>query len=140
MNNDSIKNSIKTYTMKNEKSKIENLLQNPIVYIPLGLGFMVVTAGIIAYNKLKKQSKLKREINNNIDDINMNDLMNNINKSSELYEQLKRRCHPDRFTTKSDEIQKYADEIASEVAKNRSDYNKLLELKDKAERLLNVKF
>jgi hypothetical protein len=70
-------------------------------------------------------------------DIDMDDLMNNINKSRKLYKALSARCHPDRFTT--DEIKrKLADDLFQEISRNQRNYNKLLELQEIARQQLNI--
>ena len=69
-------------------------------------------------------------------DMDMNSLMDNINKSKGLYKQLSTKCHPDRFT--DTEITNKANEIFQEITKNKRDYKRLLELKTIAETELNI--
>lgn len=71
-------------------------------------------------------------------DIDMNNLMNSINGSKELYKKLSRSCHPDRFI--NSDKQKKAEEIFQEISKNKRDYKILTELKEKAIVELNIKF
>lgn len=70
--------------------------------------------------------------------IDMNNLMNSINGSRDLYKELSRKCHPDRFVNSP--LQKIAEEIFQEISKSKRDYEKLLLLKLKAENELNIKF
>ncbi|MEQ8324034.1 MAG: hypothetical protein RID18_16295 [Cytophagales bacterium] len=56
-----------------------------------------------------------------------------------LYEELKVKCHPDRFPN-DDEKNKMALEIFQEISKNQSDYKKLIELKETAKQKLNINF
>lgn len=63
-------------------------------------------------------------------EIDMENLMNSINISKELYKELSRACHPDRFV--NSEKQKIAVEIFQEISKNKRNYKVLQELKRKA--------
>jgi len=80
-------------------------------------------------DKLRKAKKTE---------INMANLMDSINGSRELYVELSRVCHPDRFI--NTEKQEIASEIFKEISKNKRNYEKLLALKEKAITELNVTF
>jgi len=54
-----------------------------------------------------------------------------------LYDQLKVKCHPDRFP-QDGEKNAIALELFQQIAKNKNNYNKLLELKVLAEEKLNI--
>lgn len=69
--------------------------------------------------------------------VDMDNLMNSINKSRQLYKQLSSKCHPDRFVT-DEEKQKIADELFQDITKNQRNYNKLLELQEEAKQKLNI--
>jgi uncharacterized protein YozE (UPF0346 family) len=71
-------------------------------------------------------------------DVDMENLMNSINGSKELYKQLSRTCHPDRFINNNK--QELAEEIFQEISKHKRDFKKLTELKEKAITELNIKF
>ncbi len=60
----------------------------------------------------------------------MDNLMNNINKSSQLHKELSRNYHPDRFL--DEEKKALAEELMKEINGNKTDYKKLLALKEKA--------
>src|SRR5690606_18359338 len=70
--------------------------------------------------------------------IDMNDLMNNINRSKALYKNLSRACHPDRFV--NSENQQVATEIFQGISDHKRDFQKLMELKTRAEKELNINF
>lgn len=59
--------------------------------------------------------------------------------SKDLYDQLKIKCHPDRFAS-SPELQPIATELFALLVKNRYNHQALLELKERMEKELNVKF
>ena len=66
--------------------------------------------------------------------IDMDDLLNNINKSNKLYKELSIKFHPDRF--RDHKMVKKANDILKEISINKRNYKKLLELKEIAEREL----
>lgn len=70
--------------------------------------------------------------------IDFGNVMNSINRSGELYKELSRKCHPDRFVDSS--LQKLAEEIFQEVSKNKRDFEKLSALKERAINELNLTF
>jgi len=70
--------------------------------------------------------------------VDMDNLMNSINGSKELYKELSRSCHPDRFI--NSDKQKVAEEIFQEISKNKRDFKKLTELKERAITELNINF
>ena len=72
------------------------------------------------------------------DSVNMTDLMDNINKSKDLYKVLSRKCHPDKFIDSN--YHSIADDIFQEITINKRNFKKLDELKERAIKELNVKF
>lgn len=71
-------------------------------------------------------------------DVNMDDLMDSINKSKELYKELSRLCHPDRFV--NTEKHQIAELIFQEITKNKRNYKELSKLKTRAINELNINF
>ena len=71
-------------------------------------------------------------------DIDMENLMNSITNSNELYKELSKKCHPDRFV--NTELQFIAEKIFQEITENKRDYNSLLKLKERAIKELNINF
>ena len=69
-------------------------------------------------------------------DVDMDNLMNSITGSKNLYKELSRTCHPDRFINSSK--QNISVEIFQEISKNKRDFNKLSELKKRAIAELNI--
>ena len=78
-----------------------------------------------------KKSDLKSPNN-----VNMNDLVNSIHHSKDLYKELSRKCHPDRFVNTPQ--QKIAEEIFQNISENKRNYNQLLMLKEEAKNKLNI--
>lgn len=90
--------------------------------------------------KLFKKKKNDIEINQLINNykkqkVNMNDLMQSINKSNDLYNKMKIEFHPDKFLNSA-----FYNEILShyqEITKSKRDYLKLFEINEKLNNLLN---
>ena len=74
----------------------------------------------------------------NSGDVNMDNLMNSIHHSRELYKELSSKCHPDRFVNTAEH--EIAEEIFQRISKNKRNYQQLLELKEEAKNKLNLKF
>lgn len=71
-------------------------------------------------------------------EIDMDDLMNSINGSRELYKELSRVCHPDRFVDTDKQI--LAEEIFQEISTNKRNFKSLTALKERAKNELNITF
>lgn len=101
--------------------------------------------GILAFLILKKQFKLKdtdkqRFKNESLkDDIDFGNIINSSFNSIQLYDELKVKCHPDRFPT---DIEKnlIAEKIFQEISKNKNNVKRLLDLKEEAIQKLNINF
>ena len=68
----------------------------------------------------------------------MNNLMDSIHNSRNLYKELSKKCHPDRFI--NDPKQKIAEEIFQEISENERNFEKLSLLKLRAINELNINF
>lgn len=72
-------------------------------------------------------SNIKKYRNSNIE---MDNLMENINESGNLYKELSRKYHPDRFVNSPNQY--LAQEIFQEITKNKRNVKMLLTLKKRA--------
>jgi hypothetical protein len=70
--------------------------------------------------------------------IDMDNLMNSINGSRDLYKELSKVCHPDKFVNTAK--QKIAEEIFQEISKDKRNFEKLLAHKERAKNELNINF
>lgn len=70
--------------------------------------------------------------------IDMDNLMNSINSSRDLYKELSKKCHPDRFI--NDPKHKIAEEIFQEISRHERNFEKLNLIKTRAINELNVTF
>jgi hypothetical protein len=88
-------------------------------------------------NNYGNKQKIKQKIMTS--PINFSNVINSAFHSKKLYDELVKLCHPDRFSNDS-EKNEIANNIFQEITKNKLNYEKLLELKDKAKQLLNINF
>ncbi len=82
----------------------------------------------------KRQQFKKEAMNEKVD---FNNIINSSFQAQEMYNNLKKKCHPDRFPTDSDK-NKIALELFQEITKNKTNYKKLLELQEEAKTKLNI--
>lgn len=101
----------------------------------------VLAAGAIALGVFKHRSsehyRLKRKLKS--ESVDFDGVINNAFHSQELYNELKKKVHPDRFSTQPELIDK-ATEIFALIVKNKFNHKALCELKVRAERELGVEF
>lgn len=92
-------------------------------------------------------SRLKRKPKSQMDqiksqvmsegEIDFSNTMMSAFHSKDLYDKLKVKCHPDRFP-QDDELNAIANSLFQQIVENKKNYKKLLELKDLAEKQLNI--
>ena len=95
----------------------------------LGVLIFSVFAGLVIIyilNRRKSATGLEALKRKNID---MENVMLDIHRSRELYNELKVKCHPDRFIGL--EKMQQAEKIFQELSDNKHNYVKLLELKER---------
>jgi len=125
-------------------SKTEFVTKSYSIWLWLSIIEFILIAILfyLLYNKRKKlafsdlsEANLKESKNTDID---MDNIMNSIIKSRELYKELSSVCHPDRFVNTSKE--KIANDIFQEISKNKRDYKELSLLKERAIKELDLIF
>jgi hypothetical protein len=97
--------------------------------------FLLLKLNIKPRNTAKqkfKEDSLEQEID-------FNNIINSSFNSKQLYDELKVKCHPDRFTT---DIEKnlIADNLFKEISANQNNVKRLIELKELASQKLNINF
>lgn len=126
--------------VKNTIPAAQPVASHTWIYIILAV--VVVLAILVAYQiyHIKhSQNELTRKKVLNEGNINFNATIQSAFHSSEIYDQLKVKCHPDRFVDDPEKM-KMADALFQQISKNKNNYKRLLELKAEAEQKLNVKF
>ena len=121
--------------VKNTIPAAQPVASHTWIYIILAV--VVVLAKI--YRIKHSQNELTRKKVLNEGNINFNATIQSAFHSSEIYDQLKVKCHPDRFVDDPEKM-KMADALFQQISINKNNYKRLLELKAEAEQKLNVKF
>lgn len=137
-------NNVTNYQLIQIVSDSTNLVDTAsIVYdLPFWFWISLIELIVIILLIINKRSKSKDLSDLNPDkiskmqsnEINMNDLMNNINKSKDLYRELSRKYHPDRFINTNKH--KIAEDLFQEISKNKRNFQELKIIKIKAEKEL----
>lgn len=84
------------------------------------------------FNDIPKE-KLRKAKSSSVD---MDNLLNSINGAKDLYKELSRKCHPDRFI--NTDKQSLAEEIFQEISKNKRNFKALQNIKNRAEQDLEI--
>lgn len=101
--------------------------------------------GIIIFLVLKEKIKLKETAKQKFkkesleQEIDFNNIIKSSFHSITLYDELKVKCHPDRFPVDK-EKNAIAETIFQEITKNKTNIKRLLELKEEAKQKLNINF
>jgi|SRR5690554_3366094 len=88
----------------------------------------------LAFSNVSKE-KLKQDMKKGVD---MDNLMHSIVGAKELYKELSKKCHPDRFV--NSDKQPNAEEIFQEITDSKRNFKKLEELKIRAIKDLEIDF
>jgi hypothetical protein len=92
----------------------------------------------LLYTKKKSdRSRFKKESLNQ--EIDFDNIFKSSFHSKEMYDELKVKCHPDRFVGDQN-LQKIAENLFQEITKNKNNAKMLLELKNEAIQKLNINF
>lgn len=86
------------------------------------------------HTKIQETKILARQ-----ESIDFSNIMNSAFLADELYNDLKVKCHPDRFPD-NPQLNMIANELSQEISKNKNSYSKLLTLKQRAEKDLGITF
>lgn len=92
------------------------------------------------FKQNKPDSSKKQQIKNTIKgNIDFQNIINSSFHATELYNELKIKCHPDCFIGNKEKME-IANQLFQEITKNKTNYNRLYELKQQSQNQLNIKF
>lgn len=133
--NDSIKVINTALASKLEKGESINL------WMWIAVAEFLIIIYLIINDRLNSKNKEKLRFKNESlgKDIDFDNIINSSFNSTKLYDELKVKCHPDRFPI-DDEKNIIADEIFQEITKNKTNIKRLIELKEEAEKKLDINF
>lgn len=99
--------------------------------------FYLVYKQRYANSKISVKQRLKNETA--CENIDFDNIINSSFNAPKLYDELKVKCHPDRFVSNKEKYA-IANSIFQEITKNKSNVKKLEELKELAKQKLNINF
>lgn len=105
----------------------------------------ILELGIIIFlllkDRLKPKETAKQKFKNESlkQDVDFNNIINSSFNSNQLYDELKIKCHPDKFPTDKNK-NAIAESLFQEISKNKTNVKRLLELKEDAKQKLNINF
>lgn len=106
------------------------------LYLVFLLIVISVIVGLLSYFKSDRYKK-KKKIMNSEEKVDFNNVMTNAFLSKQLYDELKGKCHPDKFATDPVKSEK-ATEIMALIVKNKHNYKELCNLREKAREELAI--
>jgi predicted RND superfamily exporter protein len=111
------------------------------IWMWVAIGEFAIIVGLLLAKKLKRKSNAKQRFKEEAlsQDVDFNNIIKSSFHSTELYDILKVKCHPDRFPT-DPELNGIADKLFQEITKNKTNHKRLEELKIEAEQKLNINF
>lgn len=114
---------------------INNTIWFWIAIVEFGIILLLV---IISNRKNFKNSKFKKEKDSILnEEIDFGNIINSSFNSKVIYDELIRKCHPDRFV-QNVELNKIAISLSQEITENKNDIKRLEELKELAIKQLNI--
>lgn len=111
------------------------------IWMWIAIGEFAVIIGLLLTKKLKRKTDAKLRFKEEAlrQDVDFNNIIKSSFHSTELYDILKVKCHPDRFPT-DPELNAMAGKLFQEITKNKTNHKRLEELKLEAQNKLNINF
>lgn len=107
------------------------------IYVALFAGIILLFLYLFLFHKkgkTKKQQLKEKILSEN--EVDFSNIVNSSFHAKELYDELKGKCHPDKFNDEAMNIE--ATEIFQLLVKHRYNYKMLQELKKRAEKNLKI--
>jgi|LSQX01.1.fsa_nt_gb LPXTG-motif cell wall-anchored protein len=129
----------KSYGIISDVSSTNN--ESVSIWLWIALIELLIIIFLLFLRKRKKELSKKELFRKDSKEqkIDFDNIINSSFHAQSLYDELIIRCHPDRFPTDF-EKNKIALELFQEITENKTDYKKLIELRELAEVKLNIKF
>lgn len=127
-------------TMKGAEA-VSGVCHDVWVYVALAEFVLLLLLGVHLYllrRRRPARGKRDRAAALREGDIDFANVINSSFKAKALYDELKKKCHPDRFA-QDEALNAKATEIFGLLVKHRYDYAALCRLRERAETELNVK-
>lgn len=109
------------------------------IWIALGelviILFLLIKRKSHTSNRQAKQAFKSKALSEEID---FSNVINSSFHANELYDMLKKKCHPDRFTDMKE--QEVANQLFQQITQHKRNYKKLRELQQEAIKKLNLNF
>ncbi len=101
----------------------------------------VIIMFLVIKQKIKPKDTIKQKFKKESlkEEIDFNNIINSSFNSKQLFDELKVKCHPDRFPTDK-EKNLIADKLFQEITENQNNAKRLIELKEEAKQKLNINF
>lgn len=111
------------------------------IWFWIALVELLIIVYLLFFRKNKKELSAKEQFKKESKEgeIDFGNIINSSFHVKPLYDELKVKCHPDRFPNDSDK-NKIALTIFQEISKNKTNYKKLIALKEQAKNELDIKF
>lgn len=127
---------MKTDSIKVGFSNVAEIL--PVwIYIAAGVLCIVLIVWMVSKYRHSKYYHLKKVLKNGTKDLDFDKVINSAFHAQELYDILKKVCHPDKFATEPELCEK-ATEIFALLVKNKHDYGELLKLQERIRTELKI--
>ncbi|AEK22698.1 Conserved hypothetical protein [Capnocytophaga canimorsus Cc5] len=101
----------------------------------------VIIILLVVKLRIKRRYTIKQKFKEESlkDYIDFGNIINSSFNSKQLYDELKVKCHPDRFPNDS-EKNTIADKLFQKITENQNNVKRLMELKEEAKQKLNINF
>ena len=91
---------------------------------------------VLYFLRDKKKSRVKAKVMNETADVNFSSFNNDWKKTERLYDELKRKCHPDLFHDDRNEVATF---LFQRLTENKFRYAELLKIREEAIEKLGIK-
>lgn len=98
--------------------------------------FLVLIVIVLYFLRDKKKSRIKAKVMNETANVDFTSFNNDWKKTERLYDDLKRKCHPDLFHDERNEV---ANLLFQRLTENKFRYAELLKIRDEAIEKLGIK-